>query len=178
MYLLDTHRVLWAALEPSRLSRRATRRLRSRETSVAFSLVTIWEVAIKTSLGRPGFEVDPSRLHAGLLAAGFAELPVRPQHLFRVAALPWVHRDPFDRLLVAQAIEERLVLLTADVVLRHYGRFVKPVRARAGARGRAERVGTSQKATGRRCVNNCPQTGDITTMARWYTCHENSAKCP
>lgn len=127
MYLLDTHLVLWAAFEPRRLSRRVTQLLRRRDTQVAFSLATIWEVAIKTSLGRPGFEVDPSRLHAGLLAEGFSELPIRPQHLFRVAALPWVHRDPFDRLLVAQAIEEQLVLLTADATLRGYGHFVRPV---------------------------------------------------
>ena len=127
MYLLDTHLVLWAAFEPGRLSRRAVALLRNRNTAVAFSMATIWEVAIKTSLGRPGFAVDPSRLHAGLLAEGFAELPIRAQHLFRVASLPWLHRDPFDRLLVAQAVEEKLTLLTVDAVLRGYGRFVKPV---------------------------------------------------
>lgn len=125
--LRQTHLVHWAAFDPSRLSRRATCLLCRRETSVAFSLATIWEVAIKTSLRRPGFYVDPHRLAAGLLAEGFSELPLRPQHVVRVAALPWVHRDPFDRLLVAQAIEEQLVLMTADARLRGYGRFVKPV---------------------------------------------------
>lgn len=125
MYLLDTHLVLWAAFDPGRLSRRAAALLRDRKSAVVFSLATIWEVAIKTSLGRPGFAVDPSCLHAGLLAEGFAELPIRAQHLFRVATLPWVHRDPFDRLLVAQAVEEKMTLLTADAMLRGYGRFVK-----------------------------------------------------
>ena len=88
---------------------------------------SLWEVAIKTSLGRAGFAVDPGLLHRTLLAEGFVELPITASHLVRVAGLPWVHRDPFDRLLVAQAIEDKLTLLTADVTLKRYGRFVKLV---------------------------------------------------
>jgi PIN domain nuclease of toxin-antitoxin system len=94
---------------------------------IAFSLSTIWEVAIKTSLQRPGFAVDSGRLRLALLAEGFNELPVQPADVVRVAALPWIHRDPFDRLMVAQAAEEGLTLLTADAVLKGYGRFVKLV---------------------------------------------------
>jgi PIN domain nuclease of toxin-antitoxin system len=127
MYLLDTHLLLWAAFEPERLSAKATKLLRSRTTPMSFSLATLWEVAIKTSLGRPGFSVDPRLLHDSLLAEGFAELPIRATHIVRVAALPWVHRDPFDRLLVAQAMEERLTLLTVDATLKRYGRFVRVV---------------------------------------------------
>ena len=127
MYLLDTHLVLWAAYEPARLSTKAVKLLRSGETPMAFSLATLWEVAIKTSLGRPGFSVDPLQLHHALLSEGFAELPIQARHAARVASLPWVHRDPFDRLLVAQAMEERLTLLTADATLRAYGRFVRVV---------------------------------------------------
>jgi PIN domain nuclease of toxin-antitoxin system len=127
MQLLDTHLLLWAAFEPARLSTKATRLLQSRDTPLAFSLASLWEVAIKTSLGRPDFSVDPGLLHRALLAEGFVELPIRPSHLIRVARLPWVHRDPFDRLLVAQAIEEGLSLLSADPVLKRYGRFVKLV---------------------------------------------------
>ena len=127
MHLLDTHLVLWAAFEPERLSAKASKLLRSREAPLAFSLATLWEVAIKTSLGRPGFSVDPSKLHHALLAEGFIELPIQALHIARVASLPWVHRDPFDRLLVAQAIGERLTLLTADTTLKRYGRFVRVV---------------------------------------------------
>ena len=127
MFLLDTHLVLWAAFEPERLSKRATKLLRSREDPLAFSMATLWEVAIKTSLGKPGFSVDPLRLHRALLAEGFIELPIGAPHIARVATLPWVHRDPFDRLLVAQAIVERMTLVTADTTLKSYGRFVRAV---------------------------------------------------
>lgn len=127
MLLLDTHLVLWAAFAPERLSAKAAKTLMSREVPLAFSLTTLWEVAIKTSLGRPDFAVDPALLHRALLAEGFVELAIKAPHVLRVATLPWVHRDPFDRLLVAQAIEEGLTLLTADATLKRYGRFVKLV---------------------------------------------------
>ncbi len=125
--MLDTHLLLWAAFEPARLSNRARKTLQSREVPLAFSLASLWEVAIKTSLGRAGFAVDPALLHQALLTEGFAELPIRASHLARVATLPWVHRDPFDRLLVAQAADEKLTLLTVDATLKRYGRFVKLV---------------------------------------------------
>lgn len=127
MFLLDTHLLLWAAFDPSRLSAKATKVLQSRTVPLAFSLASLWEVAIKTSLGRPDFVVEPDLLHRALLAEGLVELPIRAAHLARVAVLPWVHRDPFDRLLVAQAAEEQLTLLTVDATLRRYGRFVKLV---------------------------------------------------
>ena len=127
MLLLDTHLILWAAFDPSRLSAKAAKRLRSRQVPLAFSLASLWEVAIKTSLGRADFSIDPELLHQGLLAEGFVELPLRAAHVVRVATLPWIHRDPFDRLLIAQAIEDRLTLLTADAALAKYGRFVKVV---------------------------------------------------
>lgn len=127
MLLLDTHLLLWAAFEPSRLSPKATKALRSRGIPLAFSLASLWEVAIKTSLGRPDFSVDPGLLHRSLLAEGFVEMPITAPHLVWVAALSWVHRDPFDRLLVAQAIEDQVTLLTADATLKRYGRFVKAV---------------------------------------------------
>jgi PIN domain nuclease of toxin-antitoxin system len=127
MLLLDTHLVLWAAFEPARLSAKAARMLASRDVPLAFSLATLWEIAIKTSLGRPDFAVDAALLHRALLAEGFVELAIRAPHVLRVATLPWVHRDPFDRLLVAQAMEDDLTLLTADATLKRYGRFVKVV---------------------------------------------------
>jgi PIN domain nuclease of toxin-antitoxin system len=125
--LVDTQLLLWAAFEPDRLSTQAAKILQSRESPLVFSLVTLWEVALKTSLGRPDFSVDPGLLHRALLAEGFVELPITAPHLIRVATLPWVHRDPFDRLLVAQAMEDGLSLLTADATLKRYGRFVKLV---------------------------------------------------
>ena len=127
MLLCDTHLLLWAAFEPARLSSKATKTLQSRETPLAFSLASLWEVAVKSSLGRPGFAVDPGLLHRSLLAEGFVEVAIAAPHLARVATLPWVHRDPFDRLLVAQAIENKLTLLTADATLKRYGRFVRLV---------------------------------------------------
>ena len=127
MLLVDTHLLLWAAFEPDRLSAEAAKTLQSREIPLLFSLATVWEVAIKTSLGRPDFAVDPGLLHWTLLGEGFVELPINAAHLIRVATLPWVHRDPFDRLLVAQAMEDKLTLLTADATLKRYGRFVRLV---------------------------------------------------
>ena len=127
MLLLDTHLILWAAFEPERLSAKAAKQLRSRQTPLAFSLASLWEVAIKSSLGRPDFVVDCQALHQALLAQGFIELTIQAAHISRVSTLPWVHRDPFDRLLVAQAMVERLTLLTSNVTLKGYGRFVKVV---------------------------------------------------
>lgn len=127
MYLADTHLILWSAFEPARLSKKASTLLTSRAESIAFSMVTLWEVAIKTSLAKPGFAVDVLRLHGALLAEGFSELGIQASHLARLSSLPWIHRDPFDRLLVAQAMEEGLTLLTADAALKPYGRFVRLV---------------------------------------------------
>lgn len=127
MYLLDTHLVLWAAFEPARLSAKATKLLRSREAPLAFSLATLWEIAIKTSLGKPGFSVDPWQLRQAMLGEGFSELAIQLRHIVRVASLPWHHKDSFDRLLVAQAMEEGLTLLTADTTLKRYGRVVRVV---------------------------------------------------
>jgi PIN domain nuclease of toxin-antitoxin system len=125
--LLDTHLILWAAFQPECLSAKASKLLRVRESPQAFILATIWEVAIKTSLGRSDFSADPQQVHQALLAEGFVELPIHASHIVRVASLPWMHRDPFDRLLVAQALEERMTLLTANKVLKDYGRFVRMV---------------------------------------------------
>ncbi len=127
MLLVDTNLILWAAFDPSRLSAKASRQLQSRELPLAFSHASLWEVAIKTSLGRAGFSVESRLLRETLVAEGFIELPIAAAHIARVAGLPWVHRDPFDRMLVAQAMEDGLTLLTADSTLKGYGRFVKVV---------------------------------------------------
>lgn len=128
--LLDTHLVLWAALQPERLPARAARLIGARGSAVAFSVASLWEVAIKSSMGRPDFNVDAAELRRWLLVEGFTELGILPAHVLRVAALPWHHRDPFDRLLVAQAEIEGMPLWTADAGLGAYGAMVRPVAAK------------------------------------------------
>lgn len=125
MWLIDTHLLVWAAYGDPRLSPRAAKIIRSRDSTVLFSLASLWEVAIKASLNRPDFRVDVSELHGALLDEGFGELAIAPKHIARVAKLPWLHRDPFDRMLVAQALEEGLTLLTVDAALKAYGRIVR-----------------------------------------------------
>ena len=125
MYLLDTNLVLWTAVSPDRLSKRALALVASRDVEVAFSLATMWEVAIKTSLEKPGFKVDSTALRNGLLDQGFRQMDIRHEHIAVVARLPWHHRDPFDRWLVAQALVEGLTLLTSDRLLARYGKMVK-----------------------------------------------------
>ena len=95
--LLDTPLLLWAAFEPDRLSQTASLILQSRQAPLVFSLATVWEVAIKTSLGRADFSIDPGLFHRALLVKGFVELPITAPQLARVGTLPWVHRDPLDR---------------------------------------------------------------------------------
>ncbi|MFM8768045.1 MAG: type II toxin-antitoxin system VapC family toxin [Rubrivivax sp.] len=125
MYLLDTNLVLWTAVSPDRLSKRALALVASRDVEVAFSLATMWEVAIKTSLEKPGFKVDSTALRNGLLDQGFRQMDIRHEHIAVVARLLWHHRDPFDRLLVAQALVEGRTLLTSDRLLARYGKMVK-----------------------------------------------------
>ena len=124
-HLVDTHLLLWFVLEPGRLTQRAARLLADRAVPAVYSLASIWEVAIKTSLRKPGFDVDPELLRGFLTDEGFTELPIAPTHIAQVATLRWLHRDPFDRMLVAQATVEGLTLLTADAALKAYGRFVR-----------------------------------------------------
>ena len=126
--LLDTHLVLWSALAPQRLPAKAAKLIGSRDSAMAFSVASLWEVAIKSSMGRPDFTVDAAALRRWLLQEGFTELPIRPEHVLEVAHLAWHHRDPFDRLLVAQAELEGAVLWTADAAIKPYGRMVKVVR--------------------------------------------------
>ncbi len=125
--LLDTHIVLWYAYQPNRLPRAAASLLASREQPLRVSWASLWEVGIKASLGRPNFVVRCGQLHRTLLAEGFLVLEPTLRHFEQVEALPWHHRDPFDRLLVAQAIAEKTTLLTVDKALAVYGKSVKVV---------------------------------------------------
>ena len=118
--LLDTHVLLWAAGLPDRLSTEARELIENPATDLAHSAASLWEVAIKTGLGRADFDVDPRILRRGLLENGYTELPVTGAHAVEVALLPPIHKDPFDRILVAQARVEGMTLLTADQRLGDY----------------------------------------------------------
>ena len=119
-YLLDTHVILWAAYQPERLSSTARRRLLDDESALWFSVASLWEVTIKRALDRPDFHIDPTVLRAGLLANGYLELAIQGRHCLTLATLPPLHRDPFDRMLVAQAVADGLTLLTADSLVAAY----------------------------------------------------------
>lgn len=118
--LLDTHLLLWAAGHPGHLSATARRLLEDPTNEPVFSAASLWEVAIKRSLGREDFQVDPRLLRRGLLDNGYTELPVSSEHAVAVDGLPAHHKNPFDRLLVAQAQVEGIILLTADPLVAQY----------------------------------------------------------
>ncbi|MBS1042211.1 type II toxin-antitoxin system VapC family toxin [Gluconobacter cerinus] len=118
--LLDTHLLLWAAGEPNRLSVSARSLMEDQDNDLVFSAASLWEVTIKAGLGRADFLVDPHLLRRGLIENGYEELPVTGQHALAVGQLPDVHRDPFDRILVAQATVEGLLLLTHDPLVQAY----------------------------------------------------------
>jgi PIN domain nuclease of toxin-antitoxin system len=118
--LLDTHLLLWAAGDPSRLSAGARTLIEEPENELFFSAASLWEIAIKRGLGRPDFQVDPRVLRRGLLDNGYSELPVSSEHAVAIESLPSIHKDPFDRILVAQATVEGITLLTADLLVAQY----------------------------------------------------------
>lgn len=119
-YLVDTHVLLWAALDSPGLGERATALLSDEGNDLWFSAASIWEVAIKAALGTHDFVVDVPRFADLLADVGYHELPVNSAHAVRVTTLPLLHRDPFDRLLVAQAAVEGMTLLTGDARLSAY----------------------------------------------------------
>jgi PIN domain nuclease of toxin-antitoxin system len=119
--LLDTHLLLWAAGSPQRLPKAALSILKARDNTLLFSAASVWEVVIKTGLGRSDFQVDAQQLRRGLLLHGYEELPITGEHAIAVRALPSLHKDPFDRILLAQAQTEGLTLLTVDRELAAYG---------------------------------------------------------
>jgi PIN domain nuclease of toxin-antitoxin system len=125
--LFDTHLVIWIGENAPRLPAGARAIYDDPLTEPVFSVVSLWEAAIKSARQRPGFDTDPADLRAGLLAANWRELTIAADHAIAVAALPLHHHDPFDRLLVAQAQVERMALVTADRVLAPYGPAVRVV---------------------------------------------------
>lgn len=125
--LLDTHLLLWAAGAPDRLSVQASDLINAVDNELFFSAASLWEIAIKQGLGREDFQVDARLLRRGLLDNGYSELPVGSEHAVAIGGLPPIHKDPFDRLLVAQAMVEGITLLTADLLVAQYPGPVRKV---------------------------------------------------
>jgi PIN domain nuclease of toxin-antitoxin system len=124
--LLDTHVLIWALVEPHRLSAKVQSVLENPENDVLFSAASIWEIAIKFTLGRESFP-EPRVMMQAALDSGFTELPIRSGAAALVATMPMHHRDPFDRLLVAQAMSEPAHFYTADDQLKPYSELVERI---------------------------------------------------
>ena len=118
--LLDTHLLLWAAGSPGQLPAKARILMEDLQNELLFSAASLWEIVIKRSLGRADFQVDARVLRRGLLDNGYQELPITTEHAVFIDNLPLLHKDPFDRILVAQATVEGITLLTADVLVAQY----------------------------------------------------------
>ena len=125
--LLDTHVLLWALNTPKRLSKAIIDQIEAPETEVYFSAASIWEIAIKSSFGKINFRFSPEEIAQGARETGFIELPVSCAHAAKVASLFPHHRDPFDRLLIAQALLMPAQLITADSALVPYSDLVRLV---------------------------------------------------
>lgn len=120
--LLDTHILLWAAAMPEKLSADTIALLTCTSSELIFSAASLWEIATKSGLGRADFKVDVSLLRKGLIENGYSELAVTATHAIATSGLAPIHKDPFDRILIAQAITEGIEFLTADpIVARHEG---------------------------------------------------------
>ena len=118
--LLDTHVLLWAAGSPAQLPPAARALLEDLNNELVFSAASLWEIAIKRGLGRADFQVDARVLRRGLLDNGYLELSITSEHAVFIDSLPAIHKDPFDRILIAQATVEGITLLTADVLIAQY----------------------------------------------------------
>lgn len=125
--LLDTHLLLWAAGTPDQLSPLARSLIEDPSNEVLFSAASLWEIVIKSCLGRADFQVNARVLRRGLLDNGYQELAITSVHSVSIDILPSIHKDPFDRMLVAQAMIEGVTLLTSDTLVAQYPGSVKLV---------------------------------------------------
>ena len=119
-FLFDTHVALWTLFNDSRLSREAREIVSNPGNEFVFSVCNIWEIAIKRGLNTPNFQHDPREIRQYLLRNGCEELTIHSRHVVEVDSLPPIHIDPFDRILIAQAMVEGITLLTADAVIAKY----------------------------------------------------------
>jgi PIN domain nuclease of toxin-antitoxin system len=122
--LLDTQLLLWAAADEGGidggLSREAAALIDDLDNDLLFSAASLWEVSLKHALGRQDFRADPRLLRRGLLDNGYAELAITGEHALAAGGLPTLHKDPFDRMLVAQSMVEGITLVTADAIVAAY----------------------------------------------------------
>lgn len=118
--LLDTHLLIWASESAKQVPRGARALMSAPGNELLSSVASLWEVAIKRRLNRPDFQVDPRMLRRGLIDNGYLELPIFSEHAVAINALPPIHKDPFDRLLIAQATVEGITLLTDDAMVAKY----------------------------------------------------------
>jgi PIN domain nuclease of toxin-antitoxin system len=125
--LLDTHVLLWAAGKPEKLSRKARKMLDDPDCSLVFSAVSLWEIAVKHALGREDFRADVRLLRRGLLDNGYEELALTSEHAIALDTLPPLHKDPFDRMLLAQSHVEGIMLVTADALVAQYPGAVQKI---------------------------------------------------
>ena len=126
-FLLDTHLLLWTAGDPKRLSAKARKLINEPTSELFFSAASLWEIAIKRGLGRDDFKVDVRIFRRGLLDNEYRELTISSEHAVAIDSLPYVHKDPFDRMLIAQAMVEGITLLTSDAVVAQYPGAVRKV---------------------------------------------------
>jgi PIN domain nuclease of toxin-antitoxin system len=125
--LLDTHLLLWSLSAPRRLSAAARKLMDDPGHELCFSVISLWEVAVKRALGRSDFQVDPQILRRVLLDNDYCELPLTGEHALTIAALPPLHKDPFDRILIAQALSDGIPFVTADKELFQYPGLIRRV---------------------------------------------------
>ncbi len=118
--LLDTHLLLWLSLDAPELSARARTLIEEPGNALFFSTASIWEIAIKRGLGRSDFTIDPRLLRRGLLDNGYQEILIESRHAIATLELPPLHKDPFDRILIAQAAVDGLMLATVDDMVARY----------------------------------------------------------
>jgi len=125
--LLDTHVLLWVVSQSRRLSPQGRQLIGDPNNELLFSVASIWEVAIKHGRGRADFQVDPRLLRRSLVDNGYRELEITGEHAVAVAGLPPLHKDPFDRILIAQSVTEGITLLTSDPLVAQYPAPVRRV---------------------------------------------------
>ena len=118
--LLDTHLLLWAAAGSNKLPPKAADLIQDETNQLLFSAASLWEVAIKAGLNRPDFKISAGRFRRALFENGYDELPISGRHAAAIANLPDIHKDPFDRILIAQAQVEDLTLCTSDRIVARY----------------------------------------------------------
>ena len=119
--LLDTHILLWAAGEPQKLPVKIRQLIEDEENTLFFSTASIWEIVMKNGLGRSDFQIEPRMFRSALMDNGYLEVPITSEHVLFVHDLPPLHKDPFDRILVAQSSIEGMALLTVDQAVIDYG---------------------------------------------------------